>query len=128
MPSKKSPVEKRPSKNAGTRAWMGYWSRHPKEKAEQEARAKARNERARLKRMAKHEPVLYDIQSNGKYVNVRFVRNGKVVYGTYELSNASVPEDFNRLELARFDRFRARVRADEAQAGPQPKPGKTPLS
>lgn len=125
MPRKK---EKRPSKSAGSGDWSAYWSRHPEEKAKHEALAKARNERARLRRLAKHQPELTDIQSNGKWVDVTFIRNGELVYGTYILKNLQIPSNFQKLEDRRADRFAARVAADEAREKRPPEPGKTPRS
>lgn|SRR5215467_4775032 len=120
MPRKKLPT--------GTRELQAYWAAHPEEKKKREARAKVRNERARERRMAKHQPELTDIQSNGKYVVVTFLRNGVVTYGTYELINDWSIEGWQREHEGRFARFAARVAKDEARETLPPDPGKTPLS
>lgn len=128
MPLKNTKKEKRPPAHE-TGALSGYWSRHPEEHRKHQAQAKARDESARVRRMAKHQPKLTDIQDNGQYVDVTFVRNnGKLVWGTYKLINAAVPADFNKLELNRAARFAARIAVDEAQGKPLPEPGKTPQS
>lgn len=116
-----------------TRAWMGYWSRHPKEKAQHEVKAKERARRARFKRLAKHQPVVTDITPDGKWVHVMYTRyNGERVIGVFKFANGWdwAPNHIANEELIRADRYwAARVRAEGAARGTlPPEPEKTPRS